>query len=67
MKTSSRMSGSVGVLKKGPERAERPGCMRDGSAEMIVERKKIANGVVWLNKCLDCIRGRKKKSAEKRL
>lgn len=42
---------------------------KDGSTEMIVEveRKQMTNRAVWLDKSMDYIKDREKKSTEKRL
>lgn len=44
-------------------------CVKNGSAEMIVEveRKQMTNGAAWLDKYMDCIKDREKKSAGERL
>lgn len=44
-------------------------CAKDGSAEMIVEmeRKQMTNGPVVLDKYIDCIKDKDKRSAEERL
>lgn len=43
-------------------------CVKNGSAEMSeVERKQMTNGAAWLDKHMDCIKDREKKSAGERL
>lgn len=62
-----REQSSKGVFKNAD--FQRFCCEKDGSAEMIVEveRKQMTNRAVWLDKSMDCIKDREKKSTEKRL